>query len=190
MPLQSWRGGALNRPSAGQAAGLGGVAIAAGAIAIGVAQIELSGEPQPHIWSNAWLLAALSLAFAGLLTAAVFFAIDIFARKDTPPVGGQRVDDIRRRCGELGVDIYTFEDERSLSHDGTREYDKQTVYLYHLKFGQRELGLAADVEAIGIPREDLQQLYDKQQTIGAIHDTANFIKFIPEIMAQRIGSLE
>jgi hypothetical protein len=186
VALPSGHGGALNRPSAGQAAALGGAALAAAAIAIGVAQIELSGQPQPHIWSNAWLVAALSLALAGLLTAAVFFVLDIFARKDTPSIGGQSLDDITRRCARLAVDIYTFEDERSLSRDGTPGYDKQTVYLYHLKFGQQELELASDVEALGVPREELQLLYDKQ-TIDAIHDTANFIKFIPHMVAQRIG---
>jgi hypothetical protein len=71
----------LNRPSPGQAAALGGASIAAAAIAIGVAQIELTGQPQPHIWSNSWLLVALSLAFAGLAIAVVFFVAAMFARE-------------------------------------------------------------------------------------------------------------
>jgi hypothetical protein len=69
----------LNRPSPGQAAALGGAAVAAAAIAIGIAQIELSGQPQPHIWSNSWLLVALSLAFTGLVIAVVFFVAAMFA---------------------------------------------------------------------------------------------------------------
>jgi hypothetical protein len=71
----------LNRPSPGQAAALGGASIAAAAIAIGVAQIELTGQPQPHIWSNSWLLVALSLAFSGLAIAVVFFVAAMFARE-------------------------------------------------------------------------------------------------------------
>jgi hypothetical protein len=74
----------LNRPSPGQAAALGGASIAAAAIAIGVAQIELGGQPQPHVWSNSWLLVALSLAFAGLAIAVVFFVAAMFARE--PPL--------------------------------------------------------------------------------------------------------
>jgi hypothetical protein len=51
---------------------------------MGVAQIELSGQPQPHIWSNSWLLVALSLAFAGLAIAVVFFVAAMFAREPCP----------------------------------------------------------------------------------------------------------
>ena len=115
MVLQSGHGGALDRPSAGKAAFLGGAAIAAAAIAIGVAQIELSGKPQPDIWSNAWLLLALSLAFVGLMTAAVFFVIDIFAREAKPAInrheqtqgdgGGQSVDR-RESLNQLLVKAY------------------------------------------------------------------------------------
>jgi hypothetical protein len=65
-------------------AAFGGASIAAAAIAIGVAQIELNGQPQPHIWSNSWLLVALSLAFVGLAIAVVFFVASIFARE--PPL--------------------------------------------------------------------------------------------------------
>jgi hypothetical protein len=87
----------LNRPSPGQAAALGGASIAAAAIAIGVAQIELSGQPQPHIWSNSWLLVALSLAFVGLAIAVVFFVAAVFAREprlseDDDQVAGEARD--------------------------------------------------------------------------------------------------
>ena len=73
----------MNRPSAGQAAALGGVSIAAAAVAVAIAQIELSGQAQPHIWSNAWLLLALGLSLAGLAIAVVFFVMSMFAREET-----------------------------------------------------------------------------------------------------------
>lgn len=71
----------MNRPSPGQAAALAGASIAAAAIAIGIAQIELSGQSQPDIWSNSWLLVALSLTFTGLVIAVVFFVAAMFARE-------------------------------------------------------------------------------------------------------------
>jgi hypothetical protein len=77
----------MNRPSAGQAAALGGASIGAAAIAIGVAQIELSGQAQPHIWSNGWLLLALVLAGTGLLLAVVFFVMSLFSREESKPAG-------------------------------------------------------------------------------------------------------
>jgi hypothetical protein len=73
----------MNRPSAGQAVGLGGVSIAAGGIAVAVAQIELGGQSQPRIWSNAWLLLALALAGTGLLVAVVFFLMPLFSREES-----------------------------------------------------------------------------------------------------------
>lgn len=185
MVLQARPGGALNRPSAGKAAALGGAAIATAAIAIGVAQIELSGKPQPDIWSNSWLLVALSLAFVGLMIAVVFFVIDIFAREPRRSENRQSLKNITRRCNKLARDIYNFEDERGLSHDSTPKYDQQTVHLCHLKFGQEELELASDVQAMGVPQDDLKQLYDQQQTTDQIHATANFIKYVPGIVARR-----
>jgi len=79
-------GDILNRPSAGQAAALGGTSIAAAVIAIGVAQIELNGQSQPHIWSNVWLLAALALALIGVAIAVVFFVMSMFAHKQSQSV--------------------------------------------------------------------------------------------------------
>ena len=78
----------LSRPSPGQAAALGGASIVAAAIAIGIAQIELSGQSQPHIWSNSWLLVALFLAFAGIAIAVVFFVAAMFARPSEERVKG------------------------------------------------------------------------------------------------------
>jgi hypothetical protein len=75
----------MNRPSPGQAAGLGGISIAAGGIAVAVAQIELGGQAQPHIWSNAWLLLALALAGTGLLVAVVIFVMSMFSRVESKP---------------------------------------------------------------------------------------------------------
>jgi len=102
----------LNRPSPGQAAALGGASIAAAAIAIGIAQIELSGRAQPDIWSNSWLLVALSLAFAGLATAVVFFVFAVFARaphlsaEDNQAAGevndARQITSRRARPGEEG----------------------------------------------------------------------------------------
>lgn len=82
-----WHGETLNRPSAGQAAALGATSIGAAAIAVGVAQIELSGQAQPHIWSNAWLLAALALAGTGLVIATLYFVMPMFAREKSKPKG-------------------------------------------------------------------------------------------------------
>lgn len=109
---RSRRGKPLNRPSPGQAAALGGASIAAAAIAIGIAQIELSGQPQPHIWSNSWLLVALSLAFAGLAIAVIFFVASMFARESHPSAddnqaagevnGARQITERRARPGEEG----------------------------------------------------------------------------------------
>lgn len=71
----------MNRPSAAQAALVGGSSIAAAAIAVGVGQIELSGQPQPRIWSNVWLLIALGLAGTGLLIAVALFVMSMFSRE-------------------------------------------------------------------------------------------------------------
>jgi hypothetical protein len=199
-------GKALKRPSPGEAAALGGASIAAAAIAIGIAQIELSGQPQPHIWSNSWLLVALALAFAGLAIAVVFFLIAMFARERRPAADDsqatdeahysrqtyqrtgldqQILRDLRRRCNQLAHDIYAFEQERRLGHNSAPEYDEQTVYQYHLKYGHQELDLASDVEAMGVPREDLQLLYDQQKTTKEIRNAANFLKNIPNLVVQR-----
>src|SRR5262249_38471128 len=59
----------------GLAVAVGGVSVAAAPIAIGIAQIELSGQAHPDIWSNAWLLAALTLAGVGLGFAIVTFLV-------------------------------------------------------------------------------------------------------------------
>ena len=75
----------MKRPSAGQAAGIGGISIAAGGVAIAIAQIELSGQSQPHIWSNVWLLLALVLAGTGLLVAVIFFLMSLFSREESKP---------------------------------------------------------------------------------------------------------
>lgn len=80
------RGEVLNRQSTSQATTLAGASLAAAAIAIGIAQIELSGEPQPHIWSNVWLLAALCLAGAGLIVAVFFFVMSMFAHEESASV--------------------------------------------------------------------------------------------------------
>jgi SIR2-like domain len=74
----------VNRPSAAQATVFGGSSIAAAVIAIGVAQIELNGQPQPHIWSSVWLVSALSLAGTGLLIAVAFFAMSMISREEPP----------------------------------------------------------------------------------------------------------
>jgi len=79
---------AMNRPSSGSAAVLGGASIAAAAVAIGVAQLELSGQPQPHIWSNVWLLLALALASAGVVIAVILFVLSMFARQESRSVDG------------------------------------------------------------------------------------------------------
>lgn len=63
----------MTYPGTGLAVAVGGVSVAAAPIAIGIAQIELSGQLHPDIWSNAWLLAALSLAGVGLFFAIVTF---------------------------------------------------------------------------------------------------------------------
>jgi len=77
----------MNRPSAGLAATQGAISIAAGGIAIAIAQIELSGHPQPSIWSNVWLLIALALAGTGLLVAVVFFMMSLFTGEESKPGG-------------------------------------------------------------------------------------------------------
>ena len=102
----------MNRPSPGQAAALGGASLAAAAIAVGIAQIELSGQSQPDIWSNSWLLVALSLAFAGLAIAVVFFVAAMFAREprlsgdDNQAAGevndARQITDRKARPGEEG----------------------------------------------------------------------------------------
>ena len=166
----------------------------------------MSGQPQPHIWSNSWLLVALALAFVGLAIAVVFFVIAMFVRESRPSVDDnqatdegndarqtyqgigldqQILHDLRRRCNQLAHDIYAFLHEGRLGHDGTLEYDEQTVYQYHLKYGRQELDLASDVEAMGIPREDLQLLYDEQKTTQEIRNTANFVKNVPAMVVQR-----
>ena len=182
--------------------------MAAAAIAIGIAQIELSGQPQPHIWSNSWLLVALSPTFAGLAIAVIFFVAAMFAheprssadhgqaageandaRQTYPRIGPdqQILRDLRRRCNQLAHDIYTFMQERRIGRDSSPEYDEQTVYQYHLRYGQQELALASDLEAMGVPREDLQLLYEEQKTTQEIRTIANFLKNIPAMVVRRPG---
>ena len=71
---------ALKRPSTGQASTIAAISCAAAAVSIAIAQIELNGQPELDIWTNAWLLLALSLAAAGLTVAVVSFVMSIFVR--------------------------------------------------------------------------------------------------------------
>ena len=76
----------MNRPDTAQATIPGAGSPGAAAIAIGVARIEMNGQPQRHIWSNAWLMAGVALGRAGLLIAAAIFAMSSSALREACPV--------------------------------------------------------------------------------------------------------
>jgi hypothetical protein len=116
----------MKRPSTGLAVAVGGVSVGAASIAIVIAQLELSGQPQPHIWSNVWLLTALCLAGTGLLVAVVFFVMSIVGRGDAVESGDAPTS--------LGLPI------QIISHEGVVTGDKYEVE--GVSVGQRKDGPA------------------------------------------------
>jgi hypothetical protein len=68
-------------PSVGLAVAVGGVSVAAGTVAVAIAQVELGGQAAPKIWTNGWLLGALALAGSGLLFTVVSYVV--FAQEPT-----------------------------------------------------------------------------------------------------------
>lgn len=83
----------MNRPSAGQATGLAGIFVGAAAIAGVIAQIELGGQPHPHVWSNAWLLTSLVLVGIALVVVLCYFVASIFVHEETKRVDAAAVTD-------------------------------------------------------------------------------------------------
>jgi tetratricopeptide (TPR) repeat protein len=78
----------LGRPSTGQVTALVAASLAAAGVSIGVAQVELSGEPQKDIWANPWLVLAVALTAAGLAVAMIYFVVSVIStsRQDAPTV--------------------------------------------------------------------------------------------------------
>jgi hypothetical protein len=88
--LRLRRGETMNRPSTGQVTGLAGILVGAAAVAGVIAQIELSGQTHPSIWSNAWLLAAVVLGGIALLVVAAYFVGSVFTHEGRSARDGQQ----------------------------------------------------------------------------------------------------
>jgi hypothetical protein len=71
----------MNRPSPLLAVSAAGVAATAATVMAAVGGLELSGRPNSDIWSNAWIVGAVVVAWVGLLSAAALCIAAFFGRR-------------------------------------------------------------------------------------------------------------
>ena len=121
--------------------GVAGVSLAAAGIAVAVAQLELGGRPQAHIWSNAWLDSALGLAGVGVLIAGFLFVFAVFQPEARITRPGDQSDEAQDVAGDSDSKA-VVRGRYSAAGEIRREHGKRKIFRGNKQTAPIDLELA------------------------------------------------